>query len=302
MQRNNLSKGLMLALAAAVISGISVFVNGMAVKMTDPIVYTAMKNIGALIFLVAVVFAFNEIKNFRNLSRKQWALLILVGIIGGSIPFGLFFWGLKLGGAVVSSFIYRSLFLFAAVFGFLILKEKPERNDLIAAFLILAGNAILLSSDLTFGLGQMVVLVATVFWALEYTISRKLLADIEPRVLMVSRMLFGSVVLLSYMFVTGSASSFIFDSSVLIWLGITSLLLFGFMTTWYTSLKYIPVFKATAIFTLGGIVTTVLNLVFLNTVLTLTDLASIVLILIGCAMAIGLSNIIKIGKITIDYA
>ncbi|MFH1785908.1 MAG: DMT family transporter [Candidatus Micrarchaeota archaeon] len=290
MQRNY-SLGIMLALATAIISGISVFINGIAVNSADPIVYTIMKNSGVLLFLFATVFAFKEINNFRNLTKKQWATLVLIGIIGGSIPFALFFWGLKLGGAVIGSFIYRSLFIFAGVFGYLLLKEKPERNDIIAGVLLLVGNAILLSGELTFGFAQLLVLGATVLWALEYTISRKILADLQPRTVMVSRMFFGSIVL--SLFVFGSGTAIAIDASILPWLGLTALLLFGFVITWYTSLKYIPVFKATVILALGGIITTVLNVVFLDAILSLTDLLSILLILTGSLVAMNALKLVK---------
>lgn len=287
------SKGIMLALTTALISGVSVFVNGIAVKLSDPIVYTALKNVGALIFLIAAAFALNELKNLKNLSRKQLGMLVLIGIIGGSVPFALFFWGLKLGGAAVSSFIFRSLFVFAAVFGYLILKEKPERNDLIAAFLILAGNALLVSGELSFGFGQVLVLAATLLWALEYTLSRKMLSEVAPRTVMVSRMLFGSIALFCFLFFTGSSNLLTFTPSILPWLVLTSLLLFGFVSTWYSALKYLPIAKAAAILTLGGLVTTVLNAVFLKSVLSLNDLLSALLIVVGCALVVKLNELAK---------
>ncbi|MFH1521242.1 MAG: DMT family transporter [Candidatus Micrarchaeota archaeon] len=291
------SKGIMLALITAIISGISVFVNGFAIKLSDPIVYVTLKNVGALVFLVVIAFALNELKNLKKLSRKQIGMLVLIGIIGGSVPFALFFWGLKLGGAAISSFIFRSLFIFAAVFGYLILKEKPERNDLIAAFLILAGNALLVSGELSFGLGQVLVLFATLLWALEYTLSRKMLSEVAPRTVMVSRMLFGSIVLLCFLFFTGSFSDLLsFTPGVLPWLALTSLLLFGFVSAWYSALKYLPVAKAAAILTLGGIVTMVLNAVFLKSIISISDILSILLIVVGCAVAIKLgelSNLLK---------
>jgi drug/metabolite transporter (DMT)-like permease len=293
MQRNNYETGILLALATAIISGISVFVNGIGVSLSDPIVYTITKNLGALFFLIAAAFALKEIKNFSNLSRNQWLTLILIGLVGGGIPFALFFWGLQLGGAVVSSFIYRSLFIFAAISGYLILKEKPEKNDVIAAVLILGGNALLLPNELTFGFGQLLVLAATVLWALEYTISRKImLADVHPRVVMVSRMLFGSIALLAFSFAT-SATIISLDISILPWILLTSLLLFGFLSTWYTALKHIPVFKATAILALGGVITTTLNFVFLNAVISLTSLFSLLFILIGCLVAIRIDKLTK---------
>jgi drug/metabolite transporter (DMT)-like permease len=206
----------------------------------------------------------------------------------------MFFCGLKLGGAAVSSFIFRSLFIFAALFGYIILKEKPEPKDYAAGLIILLGNALLVSGDLAFGMGQLMVLGATVLWALEYTISRKVLADVSPTVVMVSRMLFGSIVLFAFLGATGSLSIL---SSISIegisWLGLTSLLLFGFVMGWYNALKHLPVLKASAVLASGGIITAALNLFFLGKAVTLTEAMGLVLILLGAIIMVSFSGILS---------
>lgn len=285
------NRGLLLALMAALISGTSVFINGMAVKLADPFVYTTLKNTGALVFLAAVVLALTGLSHFRSLSKKQWGLLALIGIIGGSIPFLMFFWGLKLGGAAISSFIFRSLFLFAGVFGYFLLKERPGPKDVAAGFIILIGNALLVSGDIAFGLGQLLVLGATVLWALEYTISRKIMADIHPRAVMVSRMFFGSLVLFAFLFATGSIGAFsLVSTEVLGWLGITSLLLFAFVFTWYSALRYLPVFKAASVLAIGGVITAALELFFLGKTVALTEAGGLILILAGALLMAGAAD------------
>jgi len=287
-------KGIILAVSAALISGFSVFMNGVAVSQADPFVYTTIKGIFALIFLVACAMILKEMKNFRSLSSKQWGMLVLIGLIGGSVPFLMFFWGLKLGGAAVSSFIYRSLFIFAGVFGYLVLKERPSRTDFLAGLAILLGNALLVSGSLSFGLGQMLVLGATVLWALEYTISRKVMADVHPRVVMISRMFFGSLILLGFLAATGSLGSLMPASTTsLMWLLVTSGLLFAFLSAWYFTLKYLPVFKAACIFTIGGVVTAALNLVFLGQAVSLTEAFALLVILAGALAMIGFSDIVR---------
>jgi drug/metabolite transporter (DMT)-like permease len=287
---SNLRKGIALALLAALISGFSVFINGVAIKLADPVAYTLLKNVGAFALLAAIILECGELRHIRSLSRKQWMTLVLIGVIGGSIPFAMFFYGLKLGGAAVSSFIFRSLFVFAGVFGYLILKEEPEPRDVAAGFAILIGNALLVSGDLQLGLGQLLVLGATMLWALEYTLSRKALSDIAPRTLMASRMLFGSVVLLATMGIGGALGSFALTSIETIqWLLLTSVALGAFMMAWYTSLKYLPILKAASILALGGIVTAVLDAFFLGKAVTPGEAAGLFMILIGVAAIAGLA-------------
>jgi drug/metabolite transporter (DMT)-like permease len=292
--QGNYDKGIALALAAALVSGISVFINGVAVQLADPFVYTALKNMGALLFIAALAIAFTGIRHFRQLSLRQWGMLALIGVVGGSIPFLMFFWGLKFGGAAVSSFIFRSLFIFAGVTGWLILKERPSPRDLAAGFVILAGNALLVSGEAAFGLGQALVLGATVLWAVEYALSRKLMADVHPQAVMASRMFFGSIVLLAFLAATGSLGAlFTASAEAMGWLAITSLLLCGFLFTWYNALKNLPLMKAAAIFTLGGIVTAALNAVFLAKAITLVQAVGLTLVLGGVLMAVGIASLVR---------
>ncbi|MDD5172226.1 MAG: DMT family transporter [Candidatus ainarchaeum sp.] len=294
MGDENYQKGIALAFITALISGFSVFMNGIAVKLADPSVYTLAKGIGALVLLVAAAFALKELKHFRGLSRKQWAMLGLIGIVGGSLPFLMFFWGLSLGGVAVSSFIYRSLFIFAAVFGYLVLKEKPEPKDFAAGFIILIGNALLVSGDMMLGVPQLLVLGATVLWALEYALSRRIMADVHPKVVMAARMGFGSIVLLAFLGFTGSLSAlWTMDMAILGWLAVTSLLLFGFVTTWYSALKHLPLLKATSILALGGVITAVLEAVLLAKTISAMAALGLLLVFAGAMIAAGVPDRIR---------
>ncbi|MEW6749050.1 MAG: DMT family transporter [Candidatus Micrarchaeota archaeon] len=288
------SKGILLAFLAALVSGISVFVNGAAVKLADPFVYTALKNFGALLFIGAIALLITGVRHFQGLSRRQWLHLAAIGVIGGSVPFLMFFWGLKLGGAAVSSFIFRSLFIFAGLFGYLLLKEMPEPKDAAAGVIMLAGNALLVSGELSFGLGQLMVLGATALWALEYTISRKVMADVHPQAVMASRMLFGSIILIGFLGATGASLALDqLSLEMLLWLGVSVAMLTGFMHAWYHSLRHIPVLKATAILALGGIVTASLGAAFGGALPSLTEAFGLLLLLVGAGVMVGSAQLIQ---------
>lgn len=287
-------KGLAFALAAAAISGVSVFLNGVAVTLADPTAYTALKNVFALIFIGSLAFALCEVGKFKSLTRRQWGMLALIGLIGGSVPFLMFFQGLKLGGAAVSSFIFRSLFIFAGVFGYLLLKERPEPRDIAAGIIILAGNALLLSGEPSIGAGQLLVLGATILWALEYTLSRKMLSDITPRVLMIGRLFLGSIFILAFMAYSGSIPALAsVDATVASWLLVTSIMLAAFMSAWYGALRYLPVLKAASVLALGGIITASLNIVFLGRVMAPAEAMGLLLILSGSLAMAGLGRVLE---------
>lgn len=281
-----MNKAILLALAAAATSGISIFLNGVAVKHADPFAYTTLKNLGALVVLATAAIALRQASEFKTLSRKQLVMLVLIGVIGGSVPFLLFFWGLKLGGPAVSSFIFRSLFIFAGAFAYVILKEKPETKHAIAGTAILAANALLLTGKLEFGLGQALVLAATVLWALEYTISRKMLADLKPSTVMTSRMLFGSIALLAFLTTTGNAGQLLaISQEAAAWLAVTSLSLALFLFLWYNTIKAMPLLQATVILSLGGVVTAALEAAVLHKSFAFAETTAFTLTIIGVALA-----------------
>jgi drug/metabolite transporter (DMT)-like permease len=292
----NTRTGIVFALVAALISGFSVFVNGIGVKATDPLEYTLLKNLGALLLLAGATLTISQLKHFKGLSRKDWTYLLAIGIIGGSVPFAMFFTGLSMGGAVISSFIYRSLFVFAGIFGFVLLREKLEPTDAAISLLLISANAILLPENITFGLGQALVLGATILWALEYTLSRKILSHIHPNAVMISRFLFGSIVLFA---ITGipsidalglSTNAGIRLLSIAALILPVAILLAGFAWVWYRALAKLPVFRATAILTIGGIITAILDASILGKSISPISLGSFILITAGVALAIWKTN------------
>ena len=90
MKINTLQKGILFAFITSVISGISIFYSKISVAKIDPLVLTTARNlyVGILFFLIFLISTrLNEIK---KLTKKQLVYLILIGVIGGSIPFYLF--------------------------------------------------------------------------------------------------------------------------------------------------------------------------------------------------------------------
>ena len=286
--------GIILALLTAIVSGVSVFVNGVTVKNFDPFLFTTLKGILVAVFLSSILVLLGQINEIRSLTRKQWKSLFLIGLIGGSVPFMLFFRGLSIGNSSASSFIFRIVFIFAAIISFIYLKEKIDAKFVAGASIILLANFILIKGDLEFGFGQLLVLAATLLWAGEYTYSRKIMQEsgLSPRIVAWGRMFFGSAILITLLCFMGKFS-LIETTSAIQWQGvlITSLFLFAFVSTWYTALKHIEVATATAILALGGPITSVLNLVILGKQLPMIEIASIPLILAGVAIIIGLRRI-----------
>ncbi|MFH2106207.1 MAG: DMT family transporter [Candidatus Micrarchaeota archaeon] len=296
-----MNRGTSFALLVALISGISVFVNSFGVSLSDPFVYATLKNSLVAVFLVSGILLFGKLDEIKKLNRKQFGQLALIGLIGGGIPFLLFFYGLSLGMASISSFIFRSLFVFAAIASLVILREKISKSFVLGAAIIFAGNFLLIKESLGFGLGQLLVLGATILWAIEYSYSKKVMATISPNTSPISpnavafgRMFFGSLFLLGFLAFTGKFQMvFEVSQTALLWTVVASGFLLSYVFFWYNSLKHISVSRATSILVLGGPITALLNFVFIGKAVALGEAISLLIIVIGVIVAIWSSAILR---------
>ena len=297
---NREKKGILLILGTALISGLSIFINQFGVKVINPYIFTGLKNMVVVGLLFSAIFYLKEWPALRNLNRKQWLTLTLIGLVGGSIPFLLFFKGLAMASGAEAAFLHKTMFIYVAVLAPLFLKEKISRKLLGAMFFLLLGNALLLKIGLNsvwgFGRGHFLILLATLFWASEQIISKKAVSFISPRIVAWGRMFFGFVFISIFWLVTGQLQLLSALSVKQIgWVLITALFLFGYVMTWYTGLKYVRVSVAACLLTLGGPITALLSLVQ-GKALSPAQLAGIFLISLGIVLVLNLFEKIIYGR------
>ncbi len=250
-------------MGTAIISGVSIFVNQFGVKVINSDIFTGLKNFVVAAILFCFIFWFKEWKNLARLKIKEWGTLVLIGLIGGSIPFLLFFKGLALTGGGTTSFIHKSMFIYVIVLAALFLKEKINKNLVIGALLLMLGNAMLLKifGGFKFSYGELLVLFATLFWAVEQVISKKALENISPKVLAWGRMFFGFLFIFIFWAATGQIKLISgMGTAELSWVWITAVFLLGYVLTWYSGLKYIKVSTAACILSLGAPITSLLEM------------------------------------------
>lgn len=260
--------GLLLALATACISGVSIFLNSNGVKAYgSAAVYTTAKNLAAAI-LLSVVIAFGLRRGTRltrPTSWRQWATLAAVAVIGGSVPFVLFFEGLARASATQAAFLHKSLVIWVAILAVAVLKEKMSAVHYVAIALLIAGQ-IGLNGGLSGILavfadgGAMMVLGATLLWSVEVVVSKRVLADVTPWTLSIARMVGGAVVLVAWSAISGTLDQVVPSSSVQWgWIAVSGLLLAGYVMTWHNALARAQAVDVTAVLVAGALVTAVLS-------------------------------------------
>lgn len=255
------NKGLILIFSTAVISGFSIFINKYGVSVINPYIFTFLKNIVVALMLSGFIFLIRDWKSLIVLTKKQWLQLVLIGLVGGSIPFLLFFKGLSLTSAAQGAFIHKTMFVYAAILAVIFLKEKISKEFLIGALLLLFGSLIALKTlPISFGKGDLFILLATILWAVENLISKYVLKELSAKTVAWARMFFGSFFIFIYLVLTsqiGLAAGL--GAGQIIWILITSVLLFGYVYTWYSGLKRVPLSVAAAVLIFGSPITTLLS-------------------------------------------
>jgi len=279
--------GLYLVLGTAVISGFSVFLNSLAVKViANSDVHTTAKNMVATLLLSLLIVTPLAIKKLMNLKLADWLKLIIIGLIGGSIPFLLFFKAVSLTTAVNAGFIHKTLFIWVSLLAIYFLKEKIGKWQYLALFLLFIGNFVLAGCKfISLDYGALLALSATLFWAVEFVLVKKWLSNIDSLVIGWGRMFFGSVFLAVYLLFIGQFNLLVsLNSFQWRWELLLGILLAGYVITWYRALSYLPAITAASVLVLASPLTTLLNTIFITKQINSVQALGVLLIL----MAIGL--------------
>ena len=258
--------GIALAGVTALVSGFSVFVNASAVRaFTDPVLFTTLKNGVAAVILVAIALAVVDRApaRLRRLDPRSVAGLAAIGVIGGGIPFVLFFTGLANASAPAAALIHKTLFLWVALLAAVLLRERLGGLQIGAlAVLVVAQMLILPADGLAWTTGEWMIAAATGMWAVEVIVAKRLLRDVPSPIAAAARMGIGLVLLVGYVAVSGGlAGAGSLGTEQWAWVLVTGGLLSAYVATWYAALRRAPASAVTAILTLGAPITAALQLV-----------------------------------------
>ncbi|MGO9457418.1 MAG: DMT family transporter [Acidimicrobiales bacterium] len=273
--------GVAVAAITAVVSGLSIFVNSYGVHdFTSPAVYTTAKNLVSTLLLAGVmaaaVWAGRRSASPTSLSRYMsapgarrpdsvaaWLGLAYVGIVSGGLAFILFFDGLADTTAAPAAFWRDTLVVWVALLAIPVLHERIRWWNAAAVILLIGGEVALSGGigQLAADRGELLVLGATLLWAVEVVVAKLLLRDLAPGTLALVRMGVGSVTLVVYLAATGALHSLLgLDARQLGWALLTGALLAVYVGTWITALARARALDVTSVLVGSALVTWVLEL------------------------------------------
>lgn len=286
-------RGLVFAFAAAAVSGFAVFINSYGVRaVPDATVYTTTKNLVAAALLLGLALAVprrsDPSGSRRALRPRQVMGLSAVAVLGGSVPFVLFFEGLARASSSQAAFVHKTLVIWVAVLAVPLLGERIRGLQVAAIGVLVAGQAVLAGglSGFRVGGGEWLVLAATLLWSVEVVLVKWLLRDVPSRVVAVVRMAAGAALLTVWVAVSGRWSALTgLDREGWLWAAVTGAVLAGYVALWFTALALAPAVDVTAVLVVAAVVTGVLNVVVKGAAVTTWTAAGMLIVLAGAALA-----------------
>lgn len=283
--------GYVFAALAALTSGVAVYVNSLGVKtFSDPVLYTALKDgFVGLVLLVPLVFSTGWRAEYRRLDRKTWAWMIALALTGGSVPFALFFSGLKLTTAATGAVLNHFQFVLVALFAVIFLREKI-RPAMWAGFGVLLLGTMLGTNlhALKWNDGAWLIGASTVLFAIDFVIAKHLLRGLATLTVMTARMTIGTAILFVYVIGIGHLGQAAhLNATQWEFVIATGLILLLFTVTTFTAIRHASVSSVLAIGAAAPIITTVLQVAGTGTLkVDAGSLAGLAVILVAAAVVI----------------
>jgi len=123
-----------------------------------------------------------------------------------------------------------------------------------AQFLVIPPNGVV------WGTGETMIAAATLLWAVEAILAKRLLASVPSGIVGAGRLGIGLIVLAGYLLATGKAGAVAaLAGEQWAWVLGTGLLLSAYVATWFAALKRAPASLVTAILVVGAPITATLQ-------------------------------------------
>lgn len=290
-----MKKGINLAIATAIISGVSIFANSLFVSKIDPLMFTIVRNTVVVLFLTAILFAFGLMQKLKKLTKKEWGKLFVIGAIGGGIPFALFFTGLSEVGALNGNMIQKTLFLWVALLAVPFLKERISKIQLVGYAILFIGMFVVGGTiHVVPSVGMWFILAATILWAIENVIAKVTLQTMHPMIVSWGRMVFGLPLLFAAAAVMGKLPLLIAPAAYApMPIVVSSILLTLYVTTWYSALALAPATLVSSILVFAPVVTALLGSAIFKKAIIGQQIPSLILLTVGTMLVVSKKQDLK---------
>ncbi|TKJ23498.1 MAG: hypothetical protein CEE42_12065 [Promethearchaeota archaeon Loki_b31] len=307
---NNLKKGLIFGVIGNFFVGFQPIIANSRPAALDAHIFAVMTClVEAVIFLPLILIEKkvnlaknnNASTNHSNSMIKNWRkniwLFLFIGIIFGLNQL-LFFIGYELAGAINGSLTQKTTVFFSLIFGFLILKERITKVQIIFSTILFFGLILAISQGsfnlLTFSVdilsGVLIMLFITCLWMFGHSITKPVFARNEatPTQMVFIRNILSGIFLFStyFLFFPFENISLLFvPTNQFYYISMGAIYGAG-LYCWYKTLSYLDVSKATILFSPTPIITAIFATLFLGELFTIFHLIGLVIIIVSIVIIV----------------
>jgi drug/metabolite transporter (DMT)-like permease len=242
----------------------------------------------------------NENQNKRAHFLKGWKkniwLLLFIGLIF-SLNQVLFFIGYSLSGAINGSLTQKTTVFFGIILGFLILKERVTKLQIVFSAVLFLGLTIsitqfftLVNITNTILIGVGILLLITFLWMVGHTLTKPIFSRNEAtpiQMVFIRNFLSGVILISTYLIIfTPNLNIFIEPTNLLFFFTMGSVYGAG-LVCWYLTLSYINISKATTIFAPTPITSAIFATLILGENFTIAHLLGTVLIIVSIIIIVN---------------
>lgn len=133
------------AILSAIFAALTAIFAKVGIKNIDSNLATAIRTVIILLMTWGIVFASNTLSGVKDLTKMNWAFLILSGVATG-LSWLFYFKALQLGDASKVAPIDKLSVVFTIFLAFVILKEPVSWKVILGGCMIAGGSLVILSA------------------------------------------------------------------------------------------------------------------------------------------------------------
>jgi drug/metabolite transporter (DMT)-like permease len=292
--------GILFGIASIFLGGIQPIVARARPVILDPHIFSGMSCLfQALIFIPIFLLEFKLKKKSVSpkvdigkagsklyFGKSKWVLFIIVGVVF-SLALFLYYFGLDLAGAINGTLAQKSTAFFGLLFGYLILKERINKLQVIFCGVLFFGMILAVTqgnfSLLQLNFGVVVILICSAIWMVGHTFSKPYLSErvtTSSELLIMRNLISAAILILTYLMMYGpSQILIIFDPTNAMAYIFMGLVYGSNLFCWYQIMKYLDISIGTIIITPQLIVTALFGSIFLGEAFTIFHLIGLIIII-----------------------
>ena len=279
-------------ISAALVGSIFPIAKPILASQIQPLTLSSMTYLIAGFFMLPITLIGKRNKKEKeSLKKDDYAILLVIGLLGGGIAPFLFFEGLKRTTASDASVLEGGELLFTVIIALLFFKEKLTKIGYLGMAITIIGITLIsLSSNINgqgnwynfnLNFGNILIIFSTLCWGLDNNISKIISKRITntAKIVLVKSLIGGTLLLIISFYLGYKLNIEINQIPYLLILGIGgfSLSLFFFIE----SLRIIGTLKTIVIFSSSAIFGLILSFFILNEKIGIMQLVATTLVILG---------------------